>query len=161
MNSNDEQLAEPTILFKSLVGKIAANVGRRVIAPGELESHAFRLPPKLPGSALLNLNSRALLAIPALKIPDVPAEPDVAPFGPESIKDHHLNEIAAMGIVENPMRVELFDQHSVQAFSMLHEIPLAHVHTVRLTRCMDSPRFARRSPSRQVRQDCTNVFGLW
>jgi hypothetical protein len=124
MNSNDKQLAEPTILFNGLVGKTAPYVGRRMIAPGELESHAFRLPPELSGSALLDLNSRALLAIAALEIPNVPAKPDVAPFGPESIKDHHLNELAAMGIVENPMRVKLFDQHSVQTFSMLHEIPL-------------------------------------
>src|SRR5881275_1700573 len=80
MNSNDEQLAEPTVLFKGLVGKIPPNVGRCLIAPGGLESHAFRLAPELPGSALLDLHSGALLAIPALKIPDVPAEPNVAPF---------------------------------------------------------------------------------
>jgi hypothetical protein len=58
-----------------------------------------------------------------LKIPEIPAQAYVAPFRAESIKDHHLNEISPMGIVENSLGIELLDQHLVQAFSMLHDIP--------------------------------------
>ena len=41
----------------------------------------------------------------------------MAPLSAESINYHHLNEISPMGVVENSLRVERFDQHSVQAFS--------------------------------------------
>src|SRR5262249_15951956 len=96
---------------------------RRMVAPRELERHAFGLSPKLSGSALLDLNPGAVRSCPALKVPDVPAEAHMAPLRPESIQDHHLNEVSPMGVVENSMGVELFDQHSVEGFSLVHEIP--------------------------------------
>src|SRR5262245_59408198 len=101
MDSDDKQLAEPTVLLKDLVREIAPNVGRCLIAPGALEGHAFRFSPELSGSALLNLNSRAILSRPSLKVPDVPAKTYMAPFRPESIKDHHLNKVSPVRVVEN------------------------------------------------------------
>lgn len=110
---------------------ISPNIDRDAVTPGELESHAFRFPPQLSGSALFDLNSGADLSFAALKIPDVPAKPHVAPLVPERIKDQHLNEISPMGVVEDFRRVEVFDQHSVQSFILIDKTPLEEVDDVR------------------------------
>src|SRR5262249_49374896 len=103
--------------------------------------------PALQGSALLYLDSDAVGSFPTLKIPDIPAEADMVPFRAESIKHHHLNEISSMGIVENSIRIELFDQHSVQAFSLLQKTPPRSLQTLRgvarlevLRRAWEAPR---------------------